>query len=1018
MSLIEGATRALLFTDIVDSTALVERLGDSAAAALWAEHDRVARALLAQLRGREIGRSDGFFLLFDEVADAAAFALAYHDATVALGLSARVGLHHDTVTLRRNPPEAVERGAVPVEVDGLATPLTARVMSLARGGQTLLTAAARRALAAAPPGAAIRSHGYYRAKGIAEPVELYELAPAGCADMPPADGEKVYRVVWIDGLWRPLCEVRHNLALERDAFIGRAAELNRLAQRLEDGARLLTLLGVGGTGKTRLVRRYGLAWLGDWPGGVYFCDLSETRSLEGICFAVAAALEVPLGRNDPVTQLGHAIAGRGRCLVILDNFEQVIDQAAATLGRWLDRAHKAAFAVTSRERLHLPGEEVFPVEPLALATEAIELFEVRARAQVPQFMLDDNARGAVAEVVRLLDGLPLAIELAAARIRIFAPGQLVQRMRDRFQLLAGARGSAARQATLKAAIDWSWELLAPWEQAALAQCSVFEGGFTMESAEAVLDLAPWPAAPGTMDVVQALVDKSLLRVARPQTRLELAAARFGMYLSIHEYAAEQLQRFGARSASSAEARHGAHYAGLGSDEALETLCTHGGVQRLRRLALDLDNLVAACRRAVARADAAIAVATYRAAWEVLGLRGPFAVGVALGAQLLALPGLDAAQRCVALMTAARARRRAGQVDEASAVLDEAFALATESGREPLRAEALCALGTLDITCSRYPSAIARLDEALVCFQALAHRRGEARALTELAGIDFEQGRSERAQERLLHALALSCESGHRREEIIVLNGLGVICAQQGRFDEALRHFEAALRIVEELEEGSSHGQLLCNMGELLADKGRLDEAWARFERSLAIARDIGDRGTEGDALHHLSRVRGVQERWTEAASLCEAALVVFREVRERRMEGIALANLSEDYYHLGRTRQATACASHALAIHRELGNRYGEASLTIQLAQHLLHIGRVAEALEQCQAGEALARQLDAMLLVAMGTWTRGLIEAKLGNGATAQAALAEAETIADELRAGPDSSLQKGIERLRAALT
>ena len=247
--------------------------------------------------------------------------------------------------------------------------------------------------------------------------------------------------------------------MECDSFVGRVLELRDLAARLDAGQRLITVLGPGGTGKTRFVRRYGRAWLGDWPGGVYFCDLSEARSLDGIFFAVASALDVPLGREDAVVQLGHAIAGRGRCLVILDNFEQLVLHAAATVGRWLDRAPDAAFVVTSRERLHVPGEEIVPVEPLPLDNDAIELFASRARAQRSGLRRERLQPRAVVEAVRLLDGMPLAIELAAARVRVLSPAQLVERMRDRFALLAGARGAAARQATLRAAIDWSWELL-------------------------------------------------------------------------------------------------------------------------------------------------------------------------------------------------------------------------------------------------------------------------------------------------------------------------------------------------------------------------------------------------------------------------------------------------------------------------------------------------------------------------------------------------------------------------------
>lgn len=208
-----------------------------------------------------------------------------------------------------------------------------------------------------------------------------------------------------------------------------------------------------------------------------------------------------------------------------------------------------------------------------MGKEAIDLFAQRARAHRPEFALSEANRSAVAEVVRLLDGLPLAIELAVARVRVFSPAQLVERMRDRFSLLAGARGAAARQATLKAAIDWSWDLLAPWEQAALARCSVFDGGFTLEAAEAVLDLTHWPEAPPAMDAVRALVDKSLLRswVRAEHGRYDLDEPYFGMYLSIHEYAAGKLDASGPGAAQQALERHGKYFATVGTDRAIAAL---------------------------------------------------------------------------------------------------------------------------------------------------------------------------------------------------------------------------------------------------------------------------------------------------------------------------------------------------------------------------------------------------------------------------------------------------------------
>ncbi len=240
-------------------------------------------------------------------------------------------------------------------------PITARVMALARGGQTLLTAAAREALGGTLSEAArIESHGYYQFKGVEEPVEVFELGERDAAAFaPPPDVDKAYRVVRADDFWRAVREVRHNLPAERDAFVGRIGGAPRPRGASGRGCALVTVLGPGGTGKTRFVRRYGRVWLGDWPGGVYFCDLSEARSLDGIFFAVASALGVPLGKEDPAVQLGHAIAGRGRCLVILDNFEQVVQHApgdAWPLAR--PSRSEAAFVVTSRERLQLAGRGV------------------------------------------------------------------------------------------------------------------------------------------------------------------------------------------------------------------------------------------------------------------------------------------------------------------------------------------------------------------------------------------------------------------------------------------------------------------------------------------------------------------------------------------------------------------------------------------------------------------------------------------------------------------------------------
>jgi predicted ATPase/class 3 adenylate cyclase len=973
--------RTLLLTDVVDSTRLVERVGDARAAALWAAHDRRSRVLLAQHRGREIDRTDGFFLLFEEPTDAAGYALAYHAALSDLALSARVGIHVGAVTLRQNSPVDVARGAKPIEVEGLAKPLAARVMALAGGGQTLMSGAARDALAdKIPEGAAIEWHGHYRFKGIEEPIEIVELGVRDSSPFsPPADADKAYRVVRVEDIWRPVREVRQNLPAERDAFVGRTIELRSLAARLDAGIRLLTVLGPGGTGKTRLVRRYGWAWLGDWPGGVYFCDLSEARSLDGIYFSVASALEVPLGKDDPGVQLGHAIAGRGRCLVVVDNFEQVVQYAPDTLGRWLDRAPDATFVVTSRERLQLGGEEIFPVEPLPLTKDAVDLFATRARSQNPDFVLGEGNRSAVAEIVRLLDGLPLAIELAAARVRLLSPAQIVERMRDRFGLLAGARGAAAHQATLKAAIDWSWDLLTPWEQAAFAQCSIFDGGFTLEAAEAVLDLAAWPQTPAAMEVVHALSDKSLLRTWIPatQSRYHSEEPYFGMYLSIHEYAAEKLAASGREAKLAAEEHHGRYFARFGTEDALEALSRQGGVKLRRVLALELDNLVAACRRAVGRANGEYAVATYQAVWAVLDLQGPGALGIDLGSQVLAIDTLDASQRAAALQERGTALRRAGRTEEAASGLEQALGISRASG----------------------------------------DRRREAGVLSILGNLRRDQGRMVDARSLLETSIAIAREVGKRRLEGSLIGNLGILHAVQGRLDEARAHFERALAVHREVGNRRIEGIDTSNLGNVYRAQGKLEEARAHYEQALTIHREVGNRRDEGIVVGNLGGLCSDLGRLDEACQLCEEALAIGREVGDRQVEGAFLGGLADVLRDLGRIEEAMVHSDQALAVHRAVGNRRAEGVDLVRLGQLLTTRGRFGEAREALSMGEALLREVGDRLTLAVLLCQSGYTELAGNDVNAARAALAAAEEVVETMGAGPDSEAGRAVAKLRSAL-
>ena len=954
--------RALLLTDVVDSTKLSLRVGDAEMARLWAAHDRSARDLLPHWHGREIDKTDGMLLLFDAVADAVGYALAYQQALGRLVpmLKARAGLHVGPVTLRENSPSDVALGAKPIEVEGVAKATAARVMSVAMGGQILLSADARRSLGA--DGLRLQSHGHWRLKGLDEPIELTEVGAADAPLFPPPDSDKAYRVVRQGELWLPVREIRHSLPAEGDAFVGRVDALAELARQIQSGARLISVLGIGGTGKTRMVTRYGRSWLGEFPGGVWFCDLAPARGVEGIASAVAQGLDVPLGRDDPVVQLGHAIAGRGPCLVILDNFEQVARHATRTLGHWLARASQARFVVTTREVLGLAGEVILALPPLPPADGAA-LFVQRAQAAQPDFQPNAPHEATIAQLVALLDGLPLAIELAAARVRVMPPRMLLARMNERFKLLASRGGRLDRQSTLRAAFDWSWDLLPLPEKAALAQLSVFEGGFTLEAAEAVVDLSAWDDAPWAVDAVQALVDKSFVR--------SRSDGRFDLLVSVQAYAAEHLQAAGRYAGSgpgalaSAHGRHVAWFAALGPVRAAEGRCA------------DLDNLETACRRAVALGDGDLAAGALEGAWAALNMRGPFETGIALAASVCAMPGLN----------------------------------------QSATAQARLVLANALVACGRSEPAHALYDEALACARAAGDRYREGRVAFQLGALHEGEGRMEEARARYVAAMQVAQELGDQRLECWAINGLGKLAVVGGHTHEALSHFERALALARSAEDRHMQGNLLGNLGKLQMEVGHTDEAQARCAEALAIARDFGSRRLEGNMLCNLGMLHIVLDRPAESEAASKAALVVARELGNLRLESIILCNLGMVIERQGRSDEAQAQFEAAVAIARTLGDPIAEGQFLGYLG--LLHArqGRHDDARRCLESGQSLLHAASDAFGLGVLLTSRAEAHHLAGDGAAATASLAAAATIAAEVGAGAASEIGLALARVSAQI-
>ncbi|MDB4906898.1 MAG: hypothetical protein JWO05_1682 [Gemmatimonadetes bacterium] len=953
-------SHALLLTDIVDSTSLTERLGDAAMAAVWAAHDRCARDLLPAWRGREIDKSDGMLLLFDSVADAAGFALQYHRmlATLEPPLAARAGIHLAPVILRRNSASDVERGAKRLEVEGAGKAMAARVMSMALGGQTLLSEQARAGLEGT---LRVESHGHWRMKGFDHPVEVFQAGDSATQFAPPTDAAKCYRVVRAQDRWVPVREIRHSLPAERDTFVGRGETLLELARRFDNGARLVTVLAMGGMGKTRLVTRFGWSWLGDFPGGVWFCDLSVAGSLDGIADAVAQGLGVPLANEDPLAQLGQVIAGRANCLVILDNFEQVAVHAEATLGRWLARAPEAQFVVTTRELLGLPGEETLIVPPLD-TPDAARLFLQRARAAKPGFEPTAEDSAAIGRLAVLLDALPLAVELAAARVNVMTPAALLTRLSNRFAVLSSTARGRGRQATLRGVFDWSWELLDEPEKAALAQLSVFEGGFDLASAEAVVrvgDDAPW-----VMDLLQSLVQKSFVR--------GLADDRFDLLVSVKEYAAEHLQtpgRFagsGPQMLRESESRHCAHFAGLDWRGA----STHTGA--------DLDNFVAACRRAAAQGNAELASRALENAWELTHLRGPYGAALDLARSVMQVPGIPVVARARVACVMGRAAAALGRGSEAR----EAFESSVREAREAADAECEC------------------------------------RALTGLGHGHAMAGRTEPAAECLRAALAIAQRMGDPTLEAEARNSLAVAEFFASRPDAARAEFAAALALARKLKDSNLEGRVLANLGVLCVDSGAMGDARSYYEQALAAARSSGNRTLQASALCNLGLVHQVQGRFAESLDCLSAALDEVQDIGNGRVQGIVQCNLGMVCESLGRVQDARRHFHDGLQTTRGLADGRLEGQILGYLGLLCARQGEEEAARDCLTKADALLRALADRASLGIVLCARAEAEHLAGHRATAQQALDEARAMSVELSAAPDSEFGLALVRVRETLS
>jgi predicted ATPase/class 3 adenylate cyclase/Tfp pilus assembly protein PilF len=832
-------TVTLVFTDIEGSTRMLRSLGDGYGAVLRA-HRAILRAAVSRHGGVEFGtEGDACFLAFP-AAQAALAAAAEAQAALAAadwpeGAAPRVrmGVHTGS-------PVVVDDDYVGIDVHRVA-----RICSAAHGGQVLVSGATRDAASGDP---ALRDLGHHRLKDLDRPERLYQLLGAGLAEDFPAPRS----------LPSP-----SNLPAVPTSFVGREAELAEVGELLaRPGLRLLTLTGPGGTGKTRLALETCRTLAPRFPDGVWFVPLATVTDPARVGLAVVQALRLPdpMGRASIDAVAEHL--GDWAALLLLDNFEHLAE-VASWVGELLGRAPQLRLLVTSRVVLGLTGEHEYPVRPLPQESAAT-LFAQRAQAVRPRFSLEGNGELAtVSDICARLDGLPLAIELAAARLRLLSLDDLRRGLQDRLPLLTSrARDLPERQRTLRNTIDWSYRLLAPDEQALLRRLSVFVGGCTWSSAEAVAGGDDSP-----VDGLETLVEHSLVWYEETAT-----ATRYRMLATIREYAGERLEQAGERDALR---RGHAEWFAARAQEAYLSLDSEDQMGSLDWYDAEMDNVRAALAwaleqpRELARGE--LALSLVRSLGYVWYTRGLTREALSWLDQLRAAdgggpPGL----RGVLLYWIGAFATRQGRSEQAAGAYQEAVELFREADDPTRVAKTLNALGDVAVSQGDTAEARRRWNEALALArqdQGTDARHTEAFVTANLGDLAFEEGDLAEARELLERAIELLAPRGDRWATAIVQRYLAKVLAAQGERPRAYALLSASLSLLRAWSERTELADTLEILATLAAQEGE-DE---RVVRLLAGAAAI--RGAAGSPL-------GDHQRALLARALAPASAALGRDVFE------------------------------------------------------------------------------------------------------------------------------------------
>jgi predicted ATPase/class 3 adenylate cyclase len=817
--MLPAGTVTFLFTDIEGSTRLLEEHPNAMGNAMSRHHD-LLRAAVEANRGvvfETLG--DGVYASFSQASDGIRAALAGQQAIKAedwgdVGeIRVRMGLHTGDVQVRGE------------HYFGAPLFRCARLMAIGHGGQVLLSRAtydlARDAL---PPGANIRSLGTHRLKDLAEPTEVYQLQHADLqAVLPPL---------------KSLDALANNLPIQPTRFIGREREIAAVRD-LVSAQRLVTLAGTGGAGKTRLALQVAADLIDAFTDGVWLVEIGPVADPSFVPQAAASVLSVreEPGRT-PLATLVEYLRTK-HLLLLLDSCEHLVQACAELANTLLRTSPRIHILVTSREVFGIGGEAIWRVPSLSLPPspppppealdqyEAVGLFLERAVAANNSFRLTAQNAAAVLEICERLDGIPLAIELAAARVRMLSVDQIAARLDDRFRLLTGgSRAALPRQQTLRALVDWSYGLLQDNERVLFRRLSVFGGGWSLESAEAVCGydgLDPYDV----LDLMTQLVDKSLV-VSEEHDGQQ----RYRMLATIRQYAGDRLTDAG--ETEIVRSRHLDVFVALVERAKPEEYDT----ELLANLGRDYDNLRAALRWAIDSADAERALRLAGGLWDFWSVRGYYTEGRAWLTEILALPGVaDHAQHRVrALQTAGHLANCQGEYPAATTLLEESRAISNELGDTTALAASLHLLANSAAGRGELERAAELYGEARQLNQRANNRAAEILNILQLAEVSLQRADLVQARQLAMESLQTSRQRSQRWAIARSMHVLGRVATAEGDFATAADMHQQSLAIQESLNDQQGRIRSLAALARVAQQQGETEVARQRYAESLRVAR--------------------------------------------------------------------------------------------------------------------------------------------------------------------------------------